>query len=110
MCSAIWDVRGLRGARALADVRIRAARLSVFVQCCKFLFLMFSSAWIKIEGSASIKSLASFVISEVSTNCGAAKYKRDWFIPSSSFDYVAKLFCQPPEPVEHPARVPPKLP
>jgi hypothetical protein len=77
MCSAIWDVRGLRGARALADVRIRAARLSVFVQCCKFLFLMFSSAWIKIEGSASIKSLASFVISEVSTNCGAAKYKRD---------------------------------
>ena len=27
-----------------------------------------------------------------------------------SFDYVTKLFCQSPEPVEHPARVAPKLP
>ena len=31
-------------------------------------------------------------------------------IPFSSFDYATKISCQSPEPVEHPARVTPKLP
>jgi hypothetical protein len=30
--------------------------------------------------------------------------------PFSSFDYATKIFCQSPEPVEHPARVAHKLP